>query len=123
VRPSLIDRLEDFIRAGSLWDAPALERLVADLEQETSATDDGVPGMLAHPLRAILLRMQISPVPQRLANDLEGIVYPRLWKVMEAARDGLPDGELRTRIEVLNRRLSRRLVEENPGVRPTEAPA
>jgi hypothetical protein len=123
VRPSLIDRLEDFIRAGSLWDAAALEHLVADLEHEATATGDSVPQMLAHPLRAILLRMQMGPVPQRLANDLEGIVYPRLWKVMEAARDGLPDTELRTRIEVLNRRLSRRLVEENPGVRPTEAPA
>jgi len=28
-------------------------------------------------------------------------------------RDGMPDGELRTRIEVMNRRLSRLFVEES----------
>jgi hypothetical protein len=31
---------------------------------------------------------------------------------MEAARDGLPDAELRTRIEVFNRRLSRTFAQE-----------
>ena len=66
-------------------------------------------------MRALLVRMSMGDVPPRMANDVEGILYPRIWKVMEAARDGLPDGELRTRIEVLNRRLSRRLVEERPG--------
>lgn len=115
VRPGLVDELEEFIRAGSLWDPPALEALVERLETESHATDDPIPQMLAHALRAILLRLGMGEVPQRMTNDLEGIVYPRIWKVMEAARDGLPDAELRTRIEVLNRRLSRRLVEENPG--------
>jgi hypothetical protein len=115
VRPALLDELEEFIRDGSLWDPPELERVIERLEDESRATDDAVPQMLAHPLRAILLRLGMGELPQRLANDLEGIVYPRVWKVMEAARDGLPDSELRTRIEVLNRRLSRRLVEENPG--------
>lgn len=115
MRPGLVDELEEFVRAGSLWDPPALERIVERLEEESRATDDPVPQMLAHPLRAILLRLGMGEVSQRMTNDLEGIVYPRIWKVMEAARDGLPDGELRTRIEVLNRRLSRRLVEERPG--------
>jgi hypothetical protein len=115
VRPALVDELEEFIRAGSLWDHVALEQLIARLEDESGATDDPVPQMLAHAMRAILLRLGMGGISQRMTNDLEGIVYPRIWKVMEAARDGLPDGELRTRIEVLNRRLSRRLVEENPG--------
>lgn len=115
MRPALVDELEEFIRAGSLWDPPALEALVARLEQESHTENDPVPQMLAHALRAILLRLGMGDVSQRMTNDLEGIVYPRIWKVMEAARDGLPDAELRTRIEVLNRRLSRRLVEENPG--------
>lgn len=115
MRPALVDELEEFIRAGSLWDPPALEALVERLEEESRATDDPIPQMLAHALRAILLRLGMGPIPQRIVNDLEGVVYPRVWKVMEAARDGLPDGELRTRIEVLNRRLSRRLVDENPG--------
>jgi hypothetical protein len=115
VRPALLEELEEFIRAGAMWDPPALERLVQRLEDESRDTDDPVPQMLAHPLRAILLRLGMGDLPKRMANDLEGIVYPRIWKVMEAARDGLPDSELRTRLEVLNRRLSRRLVEENPG--------
>lgn len=113
VRPALVDELEEFIRAGSLWDPPALEVVIERLEEESRATDDAIPQMLAHPLRAILLRQGMGDLPPRMANDLEGIVYPRIWKVMEAARDGLPDAELRTRIEVLNRRLSRRLVEES----------
>ena len=115
VRPALVDELEEFIRAGSLWDPPALEALVARLEDESRAQEDPIPQMLAHALRAILLRLGMGDISQRMTNDVEGIVYPRIWKVMEAARDGLPDAELRTRIEVLNRRLSRRLVEENPG--------
>jgi hypothetical protein len=115
VRPALVDDLEEFIREGWLWDPPNLERVIERLEDESRDTDDPVPQMLAHPLRAILLRLGMGELPKRLANDLEGIVYPRVWKVMEAARDGLPDGELRTRIEVLNRRLSRRLVEESRG--------
>ena len=113
VRPALVDELEEFIRDGSLWDPTALEGVIARLEDESHATDDPVPQMLAHALRAILLRLGMGELPLRLAKDLEGIVYPRIWKVMEAARDGLPDAELRTRIEVLNRRLSRRLVEES----------
>ena len=113
VRPALVDELEDFIRDGSLWEPAALGEVIERLEAESRATDDPVPQMLAHALRAILLRMGMGEVPLRLEKDLEGIVYPRIWKVMEAARDGLPDAELRTRIEVLNRRLSRRLVEES----------
>jgi hypothetical protein len=114
MRAGLVDELEDFVRRGGLWDAADLEGLVARLEEEADAADDPIPRLLAHPLRALLLRLGMGEVSTRMANDVEGIVYPRIWKVMEAARDGLPDGELRTRIEVLNRRLSRRLVEERP---------
>ncbi len=113
MRAALVDEWEEFIRAGSLWDPVALEALIERLESESTASGDPVPRLLAPPLRAILLRMGMGEVPQRMSHDVEGIVYPRIWKVMEAARDGLPDAELRTRIEVLNRRLSRRLVEED----------
>lgn len=114
MRTDLVDELEDFIRRGGLWDPADLDSLVTRLEAEADDTDDSIPRLLAHPLRALLVRLSMGDVPHRMANDVEGIVYPRIWKVMEAARDGLPDGELRTRIEVLNRRLSRRLVEERP---------
>lgn len=114
MRTALVDELEDFIRRGGLWDPADLDSLITRLEAEADDTDDSIPRLLAHPLRALLVRLSMGDVPHRMANDVEGIVYPRIWKVMEAARDGLPDGELRTRIEVLNRRLSRRLVEERP---------
>jgi len=112
MRAALVDELEEFIRRGALWERDELEALIERLEREP---DDPIPTLLAHPLRALCLRLSMGEVPTRMANDVEGILYPRIWKVMEAARDGLPDGELRTRIEVLNRRLSRRLVEERPG--------
>jgi hypothetical protein len=112
MRAALVDELEEFIRRGALWQREELEALVDRLEGEA---DDPIPALLAHPLRALLVRLGMGEVPTRMANDVEGILYPRIWKLMEAARDGLPDGELRTRIEVLNRRLSRRLVEERPG--------
>jgi hypothetical protein len=35
-----------------------------------------------------------------------------VWKLMEAARDDLPAGELQTRLEVMNRRLSRLFARE-----------
>ena len=111
MQAALVDELEDFIRRGGLWDPDDLDSLIKRLESEA----DPIAGLLAHSLRALLVRLGMGEVPARMANDVEGIVYPRIWKVMEAARDGLPDGELRTRIEVLNRRLSRRLVEERPG--------
>jgi hypothetical protein len=115
MRPTLVDELEEFVRRGGLWDHGELDGLVTRLEAESDDTGDPIPRLLAHPLRALLVRLGMGEVSRRMANDVEGILYPRIWKVMEAARDGLPDGELRTRIEVLNRRLSRRLVEERPG--------
>ena len=115
VDAALVDELEDFVRRGGVWDRDDLEGVIGRLEADSEAQGDPIPLLLAHALRALLVRMSMGAVPPRMANDLEGILYPRIWKVMEAARAGLPDGELRTRIEVLNRRLSRRLVEERPG--------
>jgi hypothetical protein len=114
MRPDLADELEEFVRRGDLWDADDLGRLIAMLEQETAITDDPIPAMLAQPFSSLLVRQRMGDLPPRMAHDIEGIIFPRLWKVMEAMRGGLPDGELRTRVEVLNRRLSRRFVQENP---------
>jgi hypothetical protein len=114
MRSEVVDELEEFVRRGGVWDADELDSLIRRLELEAESHSDPIPHLLAQPLRALLVRLSMGEVPARMANDVEGILYPRIWKVMEAARDGLPDGELRTRIEVLNRRLSRRLVEERP---------
>jgi hypothetical protein len=115
MRPEVVDELEEFVRRGGVWDADDLDTVIVRLESEAEEQGDAIPHLLAQPLRAVLVRLSMGDVPTRMANDVEGILYPRIWKVMEAARDGLPDGELRTRIEVLNRRLARRLVEERPG--------
>ena len=107
MRLELMDDLEEFVRTGRLWSPDELQALVDHLVAEGEATDDELPGRLARFLDSVLLRMRLGDVPVRLASDIEGIVYPRLWKVMEGVRDGMPDGEVRTRIEVMNRRLSR----------------
>jgi hypothetical protein len=114
VRPELTDELEEFVRKGELWDAEELARLISTLEDETARTADPIPAMLAQPFASLLVRQRMGDLPPRMAHDIEGIIYPRLWKVMEAMRGGLPDGELRTRVEVLNRRLARRFVQERP---------
>ena len=115
MRVEIVEELEEFIRAGQMWDKDELGALIRHLEEESDATDDPVPRLLSRPLTSLLWRMKIGELDPRFADDVEGIVYPRLWKVMEAVWDGLPDGELRTRIEVLNRRLARRFAEEQPG--------
>jgi hypothetical protein len=115
VRAVLVDELEEFVRLGELWDTDGLAALVARLERESVDTDDPIPAMLARPFSSLLVRQRMGPLPTRMAHDIEGIIYPRLWKVMEAAREGLPDGELRTRVEVMNRRLSRRFAQEQSG--------
>jgi hypothetical protein len=114
VRQELAEDLEEFVRAGQLWSPADLGKLIARLEEESDQTGDPLPRMLAKPLGSVLTRLEIGEVDSRFANDVEGIVYPRLWKVMEAIWDHVPDGEMRTRIEVLNRRLARRFAEERP---------
>ena len=115
VRVEIVEELEEFIRAGRLWDNEELGALIARLEEESDTYDDPVPRLLSRPLSSLLWRMRIGELDSRFADDVEGIIYPRLWKVMEAVWDGMPDAELRTRIEVLNRRLARRFAEEQPG--------
>jgi hypothetical protein len=115
VRQELADDLEEFIRAGNIWHEDALGALITRLEEESDATDDPLPRMLSRPMSSLLWRMRLGEPEKRFADDVEGIVYPRLWKVLEAIRDGMPDGEMRTRIEVLNRRLARRFADESPG--------
>lgn len=114
VRPDLADELEEFVRRGELWDKEELADLVAKLEKETATTGDPIPAMLARPFASLLVRQRMGDLPPRMAHDIEGIIYPRLWKVMEAIRGELPDGELRTRVEVFNRRVARRFVQEQP---------
>jgi hypothetical protein len=116
VRLALVDELEEFVRRGALWDEAQLGALIASLAAEAADRGDAVAGLLTQPLRSVGLRRQLGVIPRRVANDVEGIVYPRLWKIMEGVRDEMPDGELRIRIEVFNRRLARCFADEDePG--------
>ena len=112
MRTELADDLEAFVEAGALWDPVAVGALVDLFQAESDATGDPLPGQLARPLGAVLWRLRLGPVPTRLAADVEAVAYPRLWKVLEAVRGGLPEGELRIRIEVMGRRLARTFAEE-----------
>lgn len=107
MRLALVDELEEFVRRGALWDAAELAALIATLETDAEAEGDAIAGLLTQTLRSVGLRAELGEIPIRVANDVEGIVYPRLWKIMEAVRDDMPDGELRIRVEVFNRRLAR----------------
>jgi hypothetical protein len=112
MRLELVDEMEEFVRRGALWDDVERAGLIATLESDAASQGDTIAGLLTQPLRSVGLRAQMGDIPKRVACDIEGIVYPRLWKIMEAVRDDMPDGELRTRIEVFNRRLARCFAEE-----------
>jgi hypothetical protein len=112
MRVEVAEQLEAFVEDGALWDAAAVGRIVAWLAAESEATGDPLPGRLGRFLDAVRLRQEVGAVPAPKRAEIEAIVYPRVWKVIEAIRTGLPDGELRTRLEVMNRRLAKLFVEE-----------
>ena len=114
VRKPVVEALESFIERGGMWDPEAMRSLVDLLERESDETGDRTPLMLAKVFAAILLRMRMTPLDPKLAIDIEAHVYQRLYKVLEAVYDDLPEAELRTRIEVFHRRLSRMIVDEDP---------
>jgi hypothetical protein len=112
VRAAVADGLEEFVRAGHLWDPDACGEEVARLEAESATTDDPLPARIGRFLQSVQLRMRVGEVPPPLRVEIEAIVYPRIWKVIEGIRDGMPDAEMQTRIEVMNRRLARLFVDE-----------
>ena len=108
----LADELEEFVRLGHLWSDTECTAMVAMLTAESEETDDPLPARLGRFLDAVNLRTRLGDVPGPLRVQIDAIVYPRVWKLIEGIRDGMPDAELRTRIEVMNRRLARLFVEE-----------
>ena len=112
MRMELADELEEFVRLGHVWSIEHCGAMVDRLVAESEASGDPLPGRLGRFLDAVKIRTQISDVPASLRVQIDAIVYPRVWKVIEGIRDGMPDAELRTRIEVMNRRLARLFVEE-----------
>jgi len=112
MRLELADELEEFVRAGHLWSDLDCAAMVERLTSESDATSDPLPARLGRFLEAVSIRTRIGEVPGGLRVQIDAIVYPRVWKVIEGIRDGMPDSELQTRIEVMNRRLARLFVEE-----------
>ena len=108
----MADELEAFIEAGTLWDPEGCGAMVARLAAESELTGDPLPNRIGRFLESIRLRQRVADVTPTLRARIEAIAYPRLWKLIEAIRDGMPDGEIRTRLEVMNRRLARLFVEE-----------
>jgi hypothetical protein len=108
----LADELEHFIEDDGLWDPAELERYATLLVGSLPAS--GLAADLAHAFTAVRLRLEMGPVSPRLRHDVEGVFYPRLWKLIEAVRDDLPVGEQLTRVQVFNRRLARLFVDEDP---------
>lgn len=112
MRVAVADELEAFIERGDLWHPEACGDMVARLAAETELTGDPLPQRIGRFLESVRLRQRVGDVSPTLRARIEAIVYPRVWKLIEAIRDGMPDGEIRTRLEVMNRRLARLFVEE-----------
>jgi hypothetical protein len=108
VRPDVITVLEDIFETGLTWDASALD----DLARRLRDLGDSPVAQLSEGFVGVRLRLEAGEVSEPLRREVEAVIYPRLWKVLEALRAGLPEGEQRARVEVLNRRLARLLATE-----------
>ena len=108
MKPDVITVLEDVFETGLTWDAAALDALAHRLE----ALGDSPVAQLAEGFGGVRLRLEAGEVSEPLRREVEAVIYPRLWKVLEALRAGLPEGEQRARVQVLNRRLARLLASE-----------
>ena len=108
MRPDVITILENIFEIGFTWDAAALD----DLSERLAALGGSPIAELADGFAGIRLRLATGEVPESLRREVEAVIYPRLWKILEAVRAGLPEGEQRVRVQVLNRRLARLLATE-----------
>lgn len=100
--------LEQLFETGFTWD----EAELADLSGRLEALDGSPVAELAHGFAGVRLRLQMGDMAEALRREVEAVIYPRLWKVLEAVRAGLPEGEQQARVHVLNRRLARLLASE-----------
>ena len=100
--------LEQLFESGFTWD----EAELADLSGRLDALHGSPVAELAHGFAGVRLRLQMGDMDEPLRREIEAVIYPRLWKVLEAVRAGLPEGEQRARVHVLNRRLARLLASE-----------
>jgi hypothetical protein len=119
VAPHVVAFLEQLFETGFTWD----EAELADLTDRLEALGGSPVAELAHGVAGVRLRLQMGEMPEPLRREVEAVIYPRLWKVLEAVRAGLPAGEQRTRVQVLNRRLARLLAAEADPILSGDTPA
>ena len=100
--------LEELFETGFTWD----EAELAELADRVAALGASPVAGLASGFAGVRLRLQTGEMTEPLRREVEAVIYPRLWKVLEAVRAGLPEGEQRARVDVLNRRLARLLATE-----------
>jgi hypothetical protein len=108
VEPDVVEVLEQLFERDFEWDAAAL----ADLADRLVGLGASPVAELALGFTAVRRRLDEGEVPEPLRREVEAVIYPRLWKVLEAVKAGLPVGEQRSRVQVLNRRLARLLATE-----------
>ncbi|MGH9040521.1 MAG: hypothetical protein ACRDZ3_09845 [Acidimicrobiia bacterium] len=99
---NLADELERLIEQDAVWVSGELGRCAERL----GASPDEAAAGLARCFATLESRLEGAPLDERLRRDVEGVLYPRLWKVVEAVRDGLPAGEQLNRVRALDRRLT-----------------
>lgn len=101
----LADELERLIEQDAVWETAELRR-----GTERIAAVSGPPAAaLVRCLTFLADRLEEGPCADGVRREVEGLVYPRVWKLLEAVRDGLPDGEQLNRIRSLDRRLTQLL--------------
>lgn len=108
--PDVVAFLEQLFETGFVWDEAELEGLADRLV----ALGGSPVAELARCFTGVRLRLEMGEMPEARRREVEAVIYPRLWKVLEAVRGGLPEGEQRVRVQVLNRRLARLLAAEAP---------
>jgi hypothetical protein len=108
VQPDVVTLLEDFFETGFSWDEAALD----DLARRLATLGASPVAELAGGFADLRRRLAADEMPEPLRREVEAIVYSKLWKVLEAVRAGLPEGEQRSRVQVLNRGLVRVLEAE-----------
>lgn len=110
--PDVVAFLEELFESGFVWDEAELTGLCDRI--------DGLAGSpvaeLTHGFAAVRLRLEMGEIPEARRREVEAVIYPRLWKVLEAVRAALPEGEQRARVQILNRRLARLLAAEADAV-------
>jgi hypothetical protein len=120
VRDWIIGQVLHFIEEGLLWKPGELDSLLDRLRTAAPGGDDFAL-RLANGFTPLAERRLGSPLPLRLRVDLEAVVYPRLWKIVEGMQGDVLDGELHNRVDALRRGLARVLDDEFDDLAP-EAP-